>query len=387
MLRRIGRLFMREVLTVLKDRDVFTLIIIVPIAYAFIYSSLYFYKTEERVPVAVVDLDRSEFSQTFIRRMNANKLLDVVFVTGDMNEARNGMNSLTVQGIIYIPHDAETELKMKKSVTITAYMNTTRFLVSNDINKAVNDVAFSFSDETRKIFLQSSGYNSREAENLIEPVKNDIRPLFNTNETYGDYLLPGLLALILHQTLLIGLSECVAREREFRTIGEMKETAGGSAVTAITGKALFYFLMFTAYSLFFFAVTFPVFKINLLGSVPLLIFITSLLILSAIFLSIFVSSFFKRKFVAMILIAFTSYPLFFVSGYVFPTYALPLPLQYLSKIFAITPYLSAYSRVTQMGAGFENIKGEVLSIVIITAALFMLAWWRVKVLFKKEVSS
>ncbi len=387
MFKRIGKLFMREVSTILKDRDVFTLIIIVPIAYAFIYASLYFYKTEERVPVAVVDVDRSEFSQTFIRRMNANKLLDVVTVTGDLKEAKNLMSSMTVQGIIYIPHDAETDLKMKKSVTVTAYLNTTRFLVSNDINKAVNDVAFSFSDETRKIFLQSSGYNSREAETLIEPVRNDIRPLFNTNETYGDYLLPGLLALILHQTLLIGLSECVAREREFGTIREMKVTSGGNAFAAITGKALFYFLMFTAYSLFFFAVTFPVFKINLIGSVPLLIFITSLLILSAIFLSIFVSSFFKRKFVAMIIIAFTSYPLFFISGYVFPSYALPVPLQFLSKLFAITPYLSAYNRLTQMGAGFENIKSEVFSMTIITTVLFALAWWRVKALFKKEVSS
>jgi ABC-2 type transport system permease protein len=127
-----------------------------------------------------------------------------------------------------------------------------------------------------------------------------------------------------------------------------------------------------------------VFKIRLDGSVPALILITSLLVLSAIFLSIFVSSFFKRKFVAMIIIAFTSYPLFFVSGYVFPSYALPVPLQYLSKIFATTPYLSAFNRITQLGAGFENIKGELLSLAIITSSMFILAWLRIKYLFKKE---
>jgi ABC-2 type transport system permease protein len=385
MFKNIMKLFWREVSIVIKDRDVFTLIILVPVFYAFIYGSLYFYKAEQKVPVMVVDMDRSEFSSTFIKRMNSSQLLNVISVSGDMEEAKKEMLVMNVHGIIYIPHGAEVDLKMKKSISLTAYLNTTRFLVSNDINKAVNDVAGSFNDETKKVYLQSLGYNSREAETLIEPVKNDLRAMFNNEETYGDYLIPGLLALILHQTLLIGLSECVAREREFRLIGEIKSMSGSNAFSALTGKTLFYFLLFASYSFFFFTVTFPIFKIRLDGSVPALILITSLLILSAIFLSIFVSSFFKRKFVAMIIIAFTSYPLFFISGYVFPSYALPVPLQYLSKIFATTPYLSAFNRITQLGAGFENIKGELLSLTIITSAMFVLAWIRIKYLFKKEV--
>jgi ABC-2 type transport system permease protein len=385
MFKNIMKLFWREVAIVVKDRDVFTLIIIVPVFYAFIYGSLYMYKTEEKVPVMVVDMDRSEFSSEFIKRMNSSQLMNVISVSGDMETAKKEMLSMNVHGIIYIPHGAEVDLKMKKSVNLTAFLNTTRFLVSNDINKAVNDVAFSFNNETRKVYLQSLGYNSREAESLTEPVKNDMRAMFNNEETYGDYLIPGLLALILHQTLIIGLSECVAREREFKLIREIKSMSAGSAFAALTGKTLFYFLLFTTYSLFFFTVTFPVFKIRLDGSVPALILITSLLILSAIFLSVFVSSFFKRKFVAMIIIAFTSYPLFFISGYVFPSYALPVPLQYLSKIFATTPYLSAFNRITQLGAGFENIKGELMSLAIITSSLFVLAWLRVKYLFNKEV--
>ncbi|MDD5363451.1 MAG: ABC transporter permease [Ignavibacteria bacterium] len=385
MFKNIMKLFWREVSIVVKDRDVFTLIIIVPVFYAFIYGSLYFNKTEQKVPVMVVDMDRSEFSSEFIKRMNSSQLLNVISVSGDMDAAKKEMLSMKVHGIIYIPHGAEVDLKMKKSINITAYLNTTRFLVSNDINKAVNEVAGSFNDETKKVYLQSLGYNSREAETLIEPVKNDLRAMFNNEETYGDYLIPGLLALILHQTLLIGLSECIAREREFRLVGEIKSMSGGDAFSALTGKTLFYFLLFASYSLFFFTVTFSIFKIRLDGSVPALILITSLLILSAIFMSIFVSSFFKRKFVAMIIIAFTSYPLFFISGYVFPSYALPVSLQYLSKIFATTPYLSAFNRITQLGAGLENIKKELLSLAIITSAMFILAWLRIKYLFKKEV--
>ncbi len=384
MFKNIFNIFQRELSVVLKDRDVFMIIIIAPIFYAFVYTSLYYYKTEEKVPVAVVDMDRSEFSEMFTRRMNASRMLDAVLVTGDMNEAKSMMASMKIHGIVYIPHNSSVNLKSKESVTLTVYLNTTRFLVSNDINKAVNEVASSFNEETRKVCLQSMGYNSREAESLTEPVRSDIRPMFNTPETYGDYLIPGLLALILHQTLLIGLSECIAREREYKTTREIKAAAGNSAAAALAGKSLFYFLMYTGYSLFFFTVIFSVFKINLLGSAPALILTTALMILSSIFLAVFVSSFFKRKFAALIITAFTSYPLFFISGYVFPSYALPVPLQYLSKIFAITPYLSAFNRITQSGAGFGNVGGEIISLSVITLVMSALAWLRIKYLFSRE---
>jgi ABC-2 type transport system permease protein len=248
----------------------------------------------------------------------------------------------------------------------------------------VNEVASYYANKKREMYLKSTGYNSREAETLIEPVRPDVRAMFNRMETYGDYLIPGILALILHQTLLLGLSENIARERQNNLISEFKSVSGNNSFVALLGKASFYFLAYFSYSILFFTLAFSVFKINLAGSLMLLLVITSLMILSAIFLSILFSSFFKRKFVAIIVMAFTSYPLFFVSGYVFPSYALPVPLQYLAKAFTISPYLKAYIRLTQLGAGFSNIQGEIISMCIITGVLFIFAVLRVKYLFCKS---
>jgi hypothetical protein len=52
-------------------------------------------------------------------------------------------------------------------------------------------------------------------------------------------------------------------------------------------------------------------------------------------------------------------------------------------MFTITPYLNAYVRLTQLGAGFENIKSEILSMGLITFVLFVLALLRLKYLFIK----
>jgi ABC-2 type transport system permease protein len=373
----------REISIISKDRNIFTIIILVPIFYTLMYGSLYWNKTENKLPVIVVDMDRTEFSKEFTKRLNSHQLVDVISVTGDLSEAKLEMDRMEVHGIVYIPVDAEKSLDSKKSITITSYLNTTRFLVSNDINKAVNEIATYYSYEKREIYLKSTGYSSREAESLTEPVKADVRAMFNRTETYGDFLIPGIIALVLHQTLLLGLSENIARERQNNLILEYKSVSGNSSIVALLGKSAFYFLMYFSYSLLFFTIAFTAFKINMLGSLTLLIVITSLMILSAVFLSILFSSFFKRKYVALIIMAFSTYPLFLITGYSLPLYTLPVPLQYLSNMFTITPYLNAYVRLTQLGAGFENIKSEILSMGVITFVLFVLALIRLKYLFIK----
>lgn len=374
----------REIEIIAKDRNIFTILILVPVFYVFMYGTLYWNKTEIKLPVIVVDMDRSEFSQTFIKRINAHQLIDVISVTGDLSYAKKEMDKMNIHGIVYIPHNSNNLLDTKKSITIEAFLNTTRFLVSNDINKALNETALSFASDSREIYLKSVGYNSRESETLIEPIKSDVRAMFNRNETYGDFLIPGIIALVLHQTLLIGLSENIARERQnINIIKEYKQISGKNAFTALAGKSCFYFILYLSYALFFFSTAFYVFKINLAGNALTLTLITSLMILSTIFLSIFISSFFKRKFVALIIIAFSTYPLFLISGYVFPSYAMPLPLQYFSKIFSITPYLNSYIRVTQLGAGFEDIYTEIINLLLITVSLFVFSLFRIKYLFKK----
>ena len=375
----------RELLLITHDKDIIIIILLAPMFYALFYNSIYLNKTEKNIPIAVVDMDNSEFSRSFIRRLEANELVTVSKISGDVSEAQDLMNKMIVQAVIIIPNNAEIDLQSKKGITITSNLNTTRFLVSNDINKAVNEVAFSFGDEYRQIYFQNIGYNSSEAKELIEPMKEDIRPMFNSIETYGEFLIPGLLVLILHQTLLIGLSESIAKERETKKLHELYEISGRNTLTAIAGKLTFYFIVFGAYAYFFYVVTFAMFKINFLGSVSAVIVFTTLFILSASFFCIIISSFFKKKIYSLQLLAFTSYPIFLVSGYVFPVHSMPKVLQIVSDCLPTTPYLNAFLRVTQMGAGWSNIMPQFYHLLILTGIFGVITLVRMKVLFMKNI--
>ncbi len=379
-----GRVIKRELSRIASDKDVITIILLAPLFYGFFYSSLYWNKTEKNVPIAIVDMDNSEFSKEFTKRIDSHENTYVKFVTGDLTYAKKKLDRMDIHGIIVIPSGSEKNFKSKSNVTIKALLNTTRFLVSNDINKAVTDIAFSFNDEVRIKYFMFIGMTTMGATNLIEPVRTDIRPMFNKTDSYGDFLIPGLLIMILHQTLLIGLAESIAKEREDKTLKDLYNTSYNNTIVAIFGKTVYYFILFSAYAVFSFIVYFGIFNISISGNLWILALITGILIISIIFLCIFISSFFKRKIIALQVIAFSSYPLFFITGYAYPRHALPSFIQHVADLFALTPYLSAYLRLTQMGAGLSNIRPELIHLIIITIAMGVLAFARMHYLFKKE---
>ena len=178
-IKSIWKVFKRELSLIHKDKDIFILILIAPLFYAFFYNSLYINKTETKIPVAVVDMDKSGFSRDFIKKLDSHELTSVKYVFGEINEAHEMLNRMVVQGVIVIYPESELNLKLRKGITISSNLNTTRFLVSNDRNKAVNDVAFSFGNSYKQIYFQTIGYNSSEAKTLVEPVTGDVRPMFN----------------------------------------------------------------------------------------------------------------------------------------------------------------------------------------------------------------
>ncbi|MGE5496899.1 MAG: hypothetical protein ACM3Q2_02450, partial [Syntrophothermus sp.] len=61
---------LREAEMIFRDKDLITIILLSPLFYAFFYASVYIYKAEQSVPVVVVDMDKSQMSQTLIRSLD-----------------------------------------------------------------------------------------------------------------------------------------------------------------------------------------------------------------------------------------------------------------------------------------------------------------------------
>ena len=226
--RNIIKVAKREIKFLSKDMNIISVVLLAPVFYAFFYSTIYSDKIETNVPIAIVDDDRSITTKKLIRYFDSHQLTEVSRTAADISEAGDLMNSGQVQAILYFPNNFESDLKSGYGASLKLGLNTTRFLVSNDVNKAVNEVIGSFNLGIRLEYLQKAGLNKSQAVEIVEPIITDTRSLYNFTESYGDFLIPGMLVLILQQTLLIGLSESMAKERENRLLQDLFRVSGDS---------------------------------------------------------------------------------------------------------------------------------------------------------------
>lgn len=376
--------FKREAGRIVKDINIMTIIFLAPIGYAILYGGFYWNKTEHKVDVVIIDQDKSLTSQKVIRMLNVHPAINIKYSITNYQEAKDKLMELDAHGIIIIDKGFEENLKKFQQAKIKLSLNTTRFLVSNDINKAVNEVVIQLTDEQRLRFFNNLGYSHEQALELIEPIYAELRSLHNVNETYGDFLLPGIFILILQQTLLIGLSESIAKEREENTVNEWFEVSNHSVWITIWGKAFFYLFNYFAYGLFYFGIIFSVFKIPISGSYLALFIISVLYLLANIYFAFIISSLFKRKLVAIQIIAFTSYPIFLISGYSWPKFAMPDVLQWLSNILPSTPYLNGVMRISLYGATFADVQFEIFHVFLLFILFMLLTKIRINYILKNK---
>jgi len=379
--------FLRELALVSRDRNILMIILVAPLFYALFYSTIYMYKSERDVPIAVVNMDNSDLSRAIERRLDAHQMVRVVLRLPDLAEARNLVEQMKIYGVVYIPKDFVSHLSENRAPVIKVWLNTTRFLVSNDINKAINEVVLEAGSRHRAAFFRLKGLNGEAASVMADPVLPDIRSVFNVTDSYGDFLIPGLLMLILQQTLLFGLVLSIAREREEGTLRQLWETSKGMFLPMAHGKIGLYVVLFSAWAILFYGAVFWMFSVSFAGSALAAIVLSLPFFLGMSYLAVLGASFFRSRLVAFQVVVFTSYPLFLMSGLSWPVSALPLPLRIMSELLPGTPYVRAMMRVTQMGAGPLDVMGEVAQLVALLALYGFLMRLRVLSLVRGAGSS
>lgn len=356
------KLFLREVSSIAKDHSLLLTLLIAPLLYAFFYGSIYINKEEQNVRLAVVDDDRSNLSRLLQQNIDNSPVIELVHFS-NLEAAKEQMYRGNCQGYFYIPKGTETNLLSLKQSNVLLAVNAARFLPSSDILLNVQQICLTIGAGVRlQYFEKSEGMSSLMAMQNVMPINLDYKPLFNERSSYGAFLLPGLLALILQQTLLIGLSESVAAERQNGKIGVWLR--GGVSV-GIWGKGLFYLLLFSAYAFFFLNVNYKLLQLPMRGNGFELSILLLLFILTLIPMAQFIGSLFKSQLVCLQMMAFSTYPIFLITGYSWPFESLPLTVQWLSKLLPTTPFIQMYTAIVQSGASIWINPAALLHLILL----------------------
>ncbi len=381
-MKEIFDILKRELRNVSKDSSLFLILLLAPILYAFMYGSIYFNKGEEKVKLALIDNDGTAISRTLTEQFDSTPMIEII-PSSNINEAQEKMYQGEVQGYFYIQSGFEKDILSQKQTNVNLVLNASRFLPSSDLLSTVTKVCLTVGAGVRKTYFNKQGMGEDESMKMTNPINMDYRPLYNSGMTYGAFLLPGLLAIILQQTLLIGVAAAFTSEREENKLLNLYQISKQSISKMIFGKSLLYFFAFMIFGLFFSIVNFSVFGVEIRGSYLDLPVVSALFIATIIVFGMLIGSFFKTKLFAFQVLVFSSYPIFLITGYSMPYQALPKFVQMLSDTLPTSPFLKTYISIVQSGGSLSDNLSYVIHLVILWIVFEFLLILRIKYLIKK----
>ena len=348
----------KEMKSVVQDEGVLIFFIIVPILYPLIYSWAYNNETVREVPTAIVDNSNSSLSRTFIRNFDASPNTKVAYRCNDMKEARDLMEKQVVHGILYFPEDFATRLNRMEQSTVSVYCDMALMLNY----KAIFQTATSVQGEMNKdIQISMAGnYTDREDQIATQPLAFEEVPLFNTTGGYGNFIIPGVLILILQQTLLLGIGLAAGTAREnnrYRDLVPISKHYNG-LFRIVFGKALCYFMLYMVISAYVLLVIPHLFHYTALARGTDLIGLVVPFLLACIFFGMFVSCIVRYRENVILLVVFTSLPLLFMAGTSWPQSNIPGVWQGVSWLFPSTWAVRGFIRMNSMGATLHEIQFE-----------------------------
>ena len=363
----------QELRQTFRDEGMLIFFILVPLAYPILYSWIYQEQLVREVPVVVVDDSNSSRSREFTRLFDASPDVAVVARCTDMAEARKAVGRQEAFGIIRIPSSFATDIARGKQTAVALYCDMSIMLNYKAILQTATAVA---GDMNAGIQISQSGNTTaRQDEITTRPLDFDEVALFNPTGGYADFILPGVLILILHQTLLlgIGLGAGTAREQNrYEDLVPVSRHYNGT-FRIVMGKAWCYFMIYLAVGAYVILAVPGMFGfLQLLSVGPLLALMTPFL-LATIFFGMTISCIVRYRENILLIVVFTTVPLLFLSGMSWPQSAMPGAWQAVAGLFPSTFGIRGFIRLNTMGATLQDIRTEYIALWIQTVAYFLAA--------------
>ncbi len=374
-------LFKRELNLIAVDHSIILTILVAPLLYALFLGSIYFYKEANQIAFAVVDRDKTPTTRMLVRLLSSSPQIKFVGELDDYDNAVDQFYHMNIESFICFPQGFEKKLNKLQHADVKLFLSTTRFLPSNEVNKAVQKIMLTAGAGVRLKYYTAQGINPKLALEMVMPLQADVRPLYNPTNNYGDFLLPGLFLLILQQTLLLGLGESVSHDGEKK---QYKKLLASGILKYMGGKTTFYLMLYIAYFFLFRMTVFPLFDLPVKGSHSAVMAMSFLFISTIIFMAVLIGSFIKDQKRYMEILAFSTYPFFLISGYSWPVSNMPVFMQWISYAVPTTSFFKAFIKLSIINGSWVHIIPQFINLLILCVVFGALTFWRLNYLKKRE---
>jgi ABC-type multidrug transport system permease subunit len=350
----------KEFLHIYRDRRVLLLLLILPPLFTILFGHAFELTELTEVPALLIDRDKTPRTQRFIDVVSMNKTFRWRKESPDaVNESDllgNGVNAALVippgwsdslaNGDpkplwLYLDgSDTNTATQLEGSVreSLGDFQMKERDIMIDTLPEVVFELGKKLPVEIRKQFVS-----------LMTAWSTESKILYNPKERFIDYVVPGIIGLIL-QLLTVTLMACtIARERESGTLYQLMVTSLQRGEIVI-GKILPYLAVSICLIVVISLLSWWHFDVHFYQA-PVLALICLLFLLCSLGLGLLISAFSRTQTQAIQFSVFFLLPVFVLSGAFAPLEQLPKMIRYISEFFPLTHFCRAFRLVNMYHAG------------------------------------
>jgi ABC-2 type transport system permease protein len=330
----------------------------------------------DRVPLVVWDQSDSPESRELVSRFVGSRYFTFRGAVRNYAEMERAIDTARALVALVVPSDFARQVRMGTDSSV-------QFIADgSDANTA--SMAISYARATTAAYSQAVILDAvRRAGKKAPEMPLEVRPRvwFNEDMESRNYIVPGLIAVIMMVITALLTSLTVAREWERGTMEQLISTPV-KGPELILGKFIPYFAIGMTDVLISVLMGEFLFHVPLRGSVILLFVMAAVFLTGALSMGILISVIAKNQFLANeIALVATFLPSFLLSGFIYPISNMPLVLQVLTHIVPARYFVALMKGIYLKGVGLDILWREALLLVVFVCLVVFLAIMR----FKKKV--
>lgn len=372
MVFRILHLVRKEFIHISRDPRTLAIMIVMPLVMLVLLG--YAATTDiEHLRIAVYDGDKSVQSRSLVEAYRASNAFDIVKFVAREDELAYLIDRGDVRGALVIPAGYGRQMAAGEKAEVA-------FLIDGSDPTAANTV-----------FAGAQQVGQAVTINLIEQQLNrrvsslpgvDVRPRvwYNPNLESSYFMIPGMIVLVLFVFTILFTATSIVRERELGTIEQLIVTPI-RPLELIVAKVLPYVVVSFVVVVEVLAVGMLLFGVPVNGSIPLLLGLSGLFLLTSLGVGIFVSSTAGTQHEALLMTFATALPTVYLSGFLFPIEAMPHWLQLITYLIPARYALVIMRGIMLKGAGLAILTEQVLAVLVFSTVVVILASTR----FRKKL--
>lgn len=370
MILRLVSLTRKEFIQILRDPRTLALTFVIPVVMLFLLG--YAATNDVRnVPLAYFDQDQSAESRALLDTYRAADYFRLDYPVRSEAEMRALIDSNTARAGIIIPPDYGRNIAAGRVGQIAFVIDGSDPTVAGTALSAAQLIGQAHSAKIQVERAKRSGRDSVPQ----PPVDVRTRVWYNPGLVSANYMIPGLIGMILQFLTTLLTATSVVRERERGTIEQIIVTPIRSWELMV-GKLVPYVLIGFFDTLEILIVGVLAFHIPINGNLGLFLSLSGLFLITTLGIGLLISTISNTQQEAMLTSLFTILPSIFLSGFFFPLAAMPTVLQIVSYAIPLRYFLIIARGIVVKGVGAEVIWPEIRALGVFAVVVMGLAAFR-----------